>query len=219
MKLVFLILFILQLTFVKSQKPGPQNFELVKTGGLHSEHNTANPLNSADCFTCTSNILEQISNDQQIAWLRIPVITETKKKLLKNRITLAAQCGISASYNDRALNKSISASFVFDYNFSKSYSVQLAPKYTWLYKWNEHYLTLPIHVKRNLGTKFSMYAGPALTLDVGYFSGLGLSAGILYQLNKKHAIVLSAFTFDLYKYHIDYFYVPVEISYRVNIYN
>jgi hypothetical protein len=64
--------------------------------------------------------------------------------------------GIGASYTDRHILINLQGSFTLDYYFKNAWSVQLAPKYTWLIKWNEHYLTIPIHLKKNY-VKNSVY--------------------------------------------------------------
>jgi hypothetical protein len=102
---------------------------------------------------------------------------------------------------------------IIEYQIIRNYYLQLAPKYSWLWKWNEHYLTLPIHLRVGFGNRFSLFAGPAFTFDIGYYRDLGVSLGAIYQLNEKSSIILSAFTFTLYDYSIDYLYIPVGLSY------
>lgn len=131
------------------------------------------------------------------------------------KISIGINSGMSWAYEDRASLWGPQASVTIDYKIYNNIFVQFAPKYTWLMKWNEHYLTLPIHLRKKFGDKFSLYAGPALTFDLGYFKDLGLSAGAYYHINNRHAIVLSAYTFTLYDYFIDYLYVPVSLSYNI----
>ena len=121
--------------------------------------------------------------------------------------------GIGASYTDKLILLNLQGSMTLDYFFKDTWSIQFAPRYTWLAKWNEHYLTIPIHLKKKLCEKFSFYGGPAITFDIGYFRDMGISAGILYHFDKRSAINLSAFTFTLYDYHIDYLFVPVVLSF------
>lgn len=101
-----------------------------------------------------------------------------------------------------------------DYRIKSKFFVQLAPQYSWLWKWNEHYLTLPIHLKKFFGARLSIFTGPALTFDVGYFKSLGVSAGVDYQFSNHCAVFISVFSFDLFDYSIDYLYVPVSVALR-----
>ena len=122
--------------------------------------------------------------------------------------------GIGASYTDRQILFNLQGSVTMDYVLKNTWSVQMAPKYTWLIKWNEHYLTLPVHLRKKIGDRFSFYAGPALTFDIGYFKDIGLSSGIYFHYSERSAINLSAFTFTLYDYHIDYLFIPVGLTYN-----
>ena len=122
--------------------------------------------------------------------------------------------GIGASYTDKALLLSIQGSFTMDYSLKDTWALQIAPRYTWLILWNEHYLTIPLHLKKRLSDRLSAYMGPALTFDIGYFKDLGISAGIYYHLGKRSAINFSFFTFTLYDYHIDYLFIPIGLTYH-----
>lgn len=104
-----------------------------------------------------------------------------------------------------------------DYVIKNKWSIQLAPNYIWLVKWNEYYLTFPLHLRKSLGDKISVYAGPALTYDIGYFKDLGISVGLYYHLGNKSSINLSFLTFTLYYYHIDYIFVPIGLTYSFMI--
>ena len=121
--------------------------------------------------------------------------------------------GIGASYTNKAFLLNLQGSLTLDYYLNNKWSVQFAPKYSWLLKWNEHYLTIPIHLRIKLSDKFSLYTGPAITFDIGYFQDLGISAGGYYHFSKRSSINLSVVTFTLYDYHIDYLYVPVGLNY------
>ena len=121
--------------------------------------------------------------------------------------------GIGWAYEDKAHLLNTSFGVTLDYHLKKHFYLQFAPRYSWLWKWNEHYLTLPIHVKKTFDNKLSIFAGPALSFDVGYFQSFGISAGLSYQWGKKSSIMLSAFSFTLHNYHIDYIYVPITLSY------
>ena len=83
--------------------------------------------------------------------------------------SMGADLGLSCSYTDEVFLFSVPVSVNLDYHFKKGYYLQFAPKYTWLFKWNEHYLSLPLHLKKRFGNRISLFAGPALTFDVGYF--------------------------------------------------
>jgi hypothetical protein len=130
-----------------------------------------------------------------------------------HRFLLGSNAGVSCSYTDEAFNFSLTASTAMDYHIKNGYYVQIAPRYTWLIKWNEHYLTIPLHIRKRFGKRLSLYAGPSITWDIGYFRDLGISAGVYFHITGNSAIILSAFTFTLYDYHIDYLYIPVGISY------
>ncbi|MFC2086329.1 hypothetical protein ACFLQ9_01270, partial [Bacteroidota bacterium] len=56
---------------------------------------------------------------------------------------MGSNLGISCSYNDYAYNISFPVSLSLDYHIKNGYYLQIAPKYSWLFRWNEHYLTLP----------------------------------------------------------------------------
>ena len=137
--------------------------------------------------------------------------TENKK------FSLSADAGMSWAYEDKAHLFNTSTSAILDYQIKNKFHLQFAPRYTWLIKWNEHYLTLPFHLRKQLGKKLSLFAGPALTIDIGYFKDLGISAGMDYYFSKRSAIKLSVFTFTLYDYHIDYLFVPIGLTYTFTI--
>ena len=122
--------------------------------------------------------------------------------------------GAGWAYEDKAHLFNTSVSLTIDYHLKSNYFLQFAPQYSWLWKWNEHYLTLAIHLRKKFGKRFSLFAGPALTFDIGYFKDLGISMGGYFHIDNHSAIAISAFTFTLYDYYIDYLYVPVSISYR-----
>ena len=134
--------------------------------------------------------------------------TENKK------FSLSADAGMSWAYEDKAHLFNTSTSAILDYQIKNKFHLQFAPRYTWLIKWNEHYLTLPVHLRKKIGDRFSFYAGPALTFDIGYFKDIGLSSGIYFHYSERSAINLSAFTFTLYDYHIDYLFIPVGLTYN-----
>ncbi|MFC2125002.1 hypothetical protein ACFLU5_09340 [Bacteroidota bacterium] len=137
-----------------------------------------------------------------------------------SRILIGCNLGVNCSYSDEAYNFSAPvASISFDYHIKNGYYLQVAPKYSWLYKWNEHYLTVPLHVRKRFSNRFSFYAGPSITWDVGYFRDLGISAGTYFHVNEQSSIILSVYTFTLYDYEIDYLYAPVGISYNHYLYN
>lgn len=129
------------------------------------------------------------------------------------KLTMGIRAGAGWSYADEAHLFNTSTSLAIDYHLKNSYYIQFAPTYSWLWKWNEHYLTIPVHMRKRFGEKFSLFAGPALTFDVGYFKDLGLSGGAYYHISTNSSIVISAFTFTLYDYHIDFLYVPVSVIY------
>ena len=127
------------------------------------------------------------------------------------------QAGVGWAYEDEVHMMISTLVFTLKYSFKNNYFVQLAPKYSWLMKWNEHYLTLPIHIGKRVGNRLSFFAGPALTYDIAFFRDLGLSAGACYHFGNRSALVLSLFTFTLYDYDIDYLIVPVSISYSFTL--
>jgi hypothetical protein len=63
---------------------------------------------------------------------------------LNERFMLSSNGGIGASYADKAFLLNLLGSFTLDYVIKNKWSIQLAPKYIWLVKWNEHYLTVPL---------------------------------------------------------------------------
>lgn len=143
--------------------------------------------------------------------------TVSLKKCNEKDLVFGTNLGMSCYYTDKAFLFSVPSSFSIDFHIKKDYYIQFAPKYSWLWKWNEHYLTLPIHIRKHINKRISVYAGPAITWDIGYFRDLGISAGAYFQINDRSSIILSAFTFTLYDYYIDYLYIPVGISYNLCI--
>ena len=102
----------------------------------------------------------------------------------------------------------------YDINIPGEDSGKNAYGYTYLIRWSEHYLTLPLHFGAYINNKIRVAAGPALSYDLGYFKDFGVSAAIYYHFNDWTAISISAFTFTLYDYHIDYLYIPLAVSYN-----
>jgi len=135
-------------------------------------------------------------------------------KPVAGRFLFGVQAGSGWAFEDETHLFNIAAGLTVDYQMTNHLFLQFAPAYSWLWRWNEHYLTLPFHFRAKIGGILSLFAGPALTFDVGYFKDLGVSAGVYLHLNDRFALVLSAYTFTLYGYDIDYLYVPVNISYR-----
>ena len=133
------------------------------------------------------------------------------------KLSLSVDAGMSWAYEDKAHLFNTTTSAIFDYQIKNNFYFQFAPRYTWLIKWNEHYLTLPLHIRKQFGKKLSLFAGPALTFDIGYFKDLGISAGLYYHFSKRSAIKLSVFTLTLYDYHIDYLFVPIGLTYTFTI--
>ncbi len=130
------------------------------------------------------------------------------------RFLFGIQAGNGWACEDEAHLFSLSAGLTIDFQITDHLFLQFAPSYSWLWKWNEHYLTLPVHFRKKFGERISLFAGPAVTFDVGYFKDLGLSAGAYVHLDNSFALVLSLYAFTLYDYDIDYLYVPINISYR-----
>lgn len=90
----------------------------------------------------------------------------------------------------------------------------MAPKYSWLFRWNEHYLTVPIHIKKYFTKRIGLFAGPCITWDIGYFRDFGISGGVSFRIGNSASIKLSVFTFSLADYYITYHYIPLGISYH-----
>jgi hypothetical protein len=132
----------------------------------------------------------------------------------QGRLHAGINAGIGTSFTDKAVLFTLHGGVACDYFFIGTWYLRLAPEYTWLIRWNEHYLTFPVQAGRKMGRKMSFYAGPAVTFDIGYFRNLGLSAGADYHFGKRSAIMISAFTFTLFDYHVDYVFIPVSISYH-----
>jgi hypothetical protein len=130
------------------------------------------------------------------------------------RFLFGIQAGNGWACEDEVHLFNLSAGLTFDYKVADHLFLQFAPSYSWLWKWNEHYLSLPIHLRIKFGEIISLFAGPALTFDVGYFKDMGISAGAYVHLDNRFAFVLSVYAFTLYDYDIDYLYVPINISYR-----
>ena len=133
------------------------------------------------------------------------------------KLIFGIQAGAGWAYEDKAHLYNTTACLTLDYYIKNNFFIQFAPQYSWLWKWNEHYLTLPIHLIKNINDKFSLFAGPALTFDITHFKDLGVSGGAYFYLSKRSALALSAYTFTLYDYNIDYLYIPISISFRIKI--
>lgn len=129
------------------------------------------------------------------------------------KFQLGVSAGVGGSYTDKAFLLNLPASINIDYRISDNYFLQFTPGYLWLIRWNEHYLNLSLHAGRKFGNRFNLFLGPALTFDVGFFHDLGVSFGADYQLSERSSIMLSSYTFTLYDYHIDYFFMPLKFSY------
>ncbi len=132
------------------------------------------------------------------------------------KLILGVQAGLGWGFADERYLFNTSAIPTVDYRLKNNFFIQFAPQYSWQWKWNEHYLTLPIHLRKKFGSSFSLFAGPALTFDIGYFKDFGISGGAYYHFSRNDALSISTYTFTLYDYDIDYLYVPVTISYRVS---
>lgn len=133
------------------------------------------------------------------------------------KLHMGAGLGLAGVYADQAFQWSAPISIRLDYHLNYGLYLEFAPTYSWYWKWNDHYLSFPLHVGKRIGNKWSVYAGPAFTLDVGYFKDLGMSAGINYHIDERSALKLSVYTFTLYDYHIDYLMVPVSLGYHYAI--
>ena len=138
-------------------------------------------------------------------------ISDTKKE---PKFGFGVNAGVGWAYEDKSHLFNTSICMTVDYCLKNNYFIQFAPQYSWLWKWNEHYLTIPIHLRKKFGERFSLFAGPALIFDVGYFKDLGISGGAYYHFSNYSALAFTVFSFTLYDYYIDYLYVPVNISYR-----
>lgn len=134
------------------------------------------------------------------------------------KLIFGIQGGAGWAFEDEADLFNTSVSLTVDYHIKHNFFMQFAPQYSWLWKWNEHYLTLPFHLRKKFGERISLFAGPALTFDIGNFKDVGISVGAYYHFTKRSALEVSAFTFTLYDYDIDYLYVPVSISYDIKVY-
>jgi len=155
-----------------------------------------------------------------ILLLSVSIISEGQQRSIDSsnpvdrRFQFGIQAGNGWACEDETHLFSLSAGLTFDYQITDRLFLQFAPSYSWLWKWNEHYLTLPLHVRKKIGERISLFAGPALTFDLGYFKDVGVSAGAYVHLDNRFALVISVYAFTLYDYDIDYLYVPVNISYR-----
>lgn len=139
------------------------------------------------------------------------------EKNTKDRsLSFGVFAGPAWAYEDKAYLWSPQVSVLVDLRLKQDFFIRSAPTYTWLMKWNEHYLALPLQLGKTLNHKWSFYAGPAFIMDVGFFHDLGFAGGMTRHLNRHHAISLSAFRFTLYDYHIDYLYIPVCLGYQFN---
>lgn len=130
------------------------------------------------------------------------------------KFLFGVHAGTGWAYADEAHLFNTVVSVTVDYHIAKNFYLQFAPGYIWAWKWNEHYLTLPIHIRKRFGECISLFAGPALIFDIGHFKDLGVSAGIYFHYTTRSSLVLSASAFTLYDYNIDFLYLPVNISYR-----
>jgi hypothetical protein len=130
------------------------------------------------------------------------------------KFEFGVNAGVGWANEDEACLYNSSICLSVDYRIINKYSIQFAPQYSWLWKWNEHYLTIPIHLRKKFGERFSLFAGPALSFNVGNFNDLGFSGGVYYHFCNHSALAVTVFSFTLYDYCIGYLYVPVSISYR-----
>ena len=140
--------------------------------------------------------------------------TVKRSEELSRRYRLGLSGGFGASYTDKALLFNLPAAISIEYRLGRSFWLEFAPEYSWLIRWNEHYLVLPLHLRVEIMQNVSAFAGPAFVFDLGYFRDLGLSAGVSNPINHRNSVSISAFTFTLYDYHIDYLYIPVTLMYR-----
>jgi hypothetical protein len=140
-------------------------------------------------------------------------VIQADKSNDNHKFSMSGNLGLSFAYADKRSLISPTTSVSTSFHLKKGYYLEFAPRYTWICKWNEHYLTLPIHLKKQVNKRVSLFAGPAITWDVGYFRDFGISAGADLYIGENSSIKLSFFTFTLYDYYIDYLYVPVGISY------
>lgn len=138
---------------------------------------------------------------------------DTSKAAAK-RFQFGVQAGTGWAYADESHLFNTALGLTVDYRITDNLFIQFAPGYFWLWKWDEHYLSLPLHLRKTFGERISLFAGPALNYDVGHFKDLGISAGVILHYSDRCALVLSATVFTLYDYDIDYLYVPVNILYR-----
>jgi hypothetical protein len=151
-------------------------------------------------------------------------VTVTGQEILNNtslvkpkKLIFGIQAGAGWAYEDETNLFNTAISFTTDYRIKNNYFIQFAPQYSWLWKWNEHYLTFPVHLRKKFGSGLSLFAGPALTFDVPYFKDLGISGGAYFHFSDQFALAVSVFSYTLYDYYIDYLYVPVSISCRLCI--
>ncbi len=155
-----------------------------------------------------------------IAFVQLSLVGNAQDKIAgfdpdeEHKFIIGFNLGVSCSYSDETYLFSFPVSLSLDYHIKNGYYIQFAPKYSWLYKWNEHYLTLPLHLRKRFGQRLSLFLGPCISWDVGYFKDWGISGGAYIHLGKSSSIVLSAFSFTLYNYYIDYRYLPIGISYN-----
>ncbi|MCB0667942.1 MAG: hypothetical protein KDC80_19080 [Saprospiraceae bacterium] len=141
-------------------------------------------------------------------------VAEKETSYDKGKLIFGFQTGAGWAYEDEKHLFHTSVYLTADYGIGTKLFVQFAPQYSILWKWKEHYLTFPIHLRKQFASRLSLYAGPALIFDVGFFKDLGVSGGAYYNLSEKSALAISAYTFTLYDYDIDFLYIPVTISYR-----
>lgn len=146
------------------------------------------------------------------------MVAQVPRDETNNNLRIAFNIGLGVSYTDKYVLINSATSIDFDFTLSDNYFLQFAPKYTYLHKWIEHYITLPIHFGVNLTNKIRIAAGPALSFDVGNFKDIGISAGMYYHFSERSAISISAFSFTLYDYKIDYLFIPLAVSYNLMIF-
>jgi hypothetical protein len=140
--------------------------------------------------------------------------TEKYSNDIDHTILIGSGGGVSCSYSDKTFLYSTPAFLSLDYHIKNGYYLQIAPKYSYLYRWSEYYLTLPLHVRKQISNRFSLYVGPCITWEIPYFRDLGISAGAYFHINKNTSIILSVFTFTLWDYYIDYTYIPIGVSFN-----
>lgn len=130
------------------------------------------------------------------------------------RFLIGVQAGNGWACEDEKHLFNLTAGLTIDYQIADHFFLQLAPSYYWLWTWNEHYFILPVHFRQKYSDLFSLFAGPAITFNVGYSENVGLSVGAYIHLDNRFALVLSVYAFRLYGHDTDFLYVPINMSYR-----